>query len=149
MGCENENNPTKKDKYGKGCGDYAKAPENYCGLPARDSATFSYTDCCACKPKSHTTSVTEIHPILLSDNLLSAIITGSIVVGVAFIAIIVAAVAVHCRLKVKVENAEKIEGKKDENKKLFKKNGKKEYQNEPRPTIDYSLSSPVDTDESS
>merc|ERR1712176_1302131 len=96
--CENTNNPLKLDKFGKGCGDYAKNPVQYCAQPKlRDSATFSYTDCCACEPKylmnwQQTTAASD-KPAGLSTNAIAGITTG-VAVGLVLIVAIVVAVAV-------------------------------------------------------
>lgn len=96
--CSNVDNPSKKDKFGKGCGDYAKKPKQYCGLPFRDSATFSYTDCCACQPEF----LANFRVVVddggdsnkgLSTQALAGIITGS-ALGVVLIVGVVVAVSV-------------------------------------------------------
>merc|ERR1719182_1405163 len=109
--CEDTNNDGKTDRFGKGCGDYAKDPLKYCGFPSRDSQTLSYTTCCACQDEVINKIKNEgIKPLgNLSGELgltvseLAGIITGSILGVVLIVAIAVACAAVNSRMKKKKE----------------------------------------------
>jgi hypothetical protein len=112
--CEDTNDLGKTDRFGKGCGDYAKDPLKYCGFPKRDSKTFSYTTCCACQNDvldKLRNAPDEDNPLRdlpgplgnLSTSELAGIITASILGVVLIVAIAVAVAAVKCRMKKKME----------------------------------------------
>jgi hypothetical protein len=117
--CENTNHPSRTDKFGRGCGDYAEDPLKYC-VDIRDSKTLSYTDCCACQTdvlnKLKNPPVKPLDKLAekvgLTPSALAGIITASILGVVIIVVIAVAVAAVKSRMKKKKEeqNAPKSPG---------------------------------------
>jgi len=108
--CDDTTNPNKKDKFGKGCTDYAGNPEKYCNAKRQaNSKTLSFTDCCACLVLQEQRLADQqgggSGPIVkrvrdaIEDNptVLAAIITCSAVGLLLIVVIIVAVVCVRSK----------------------------------------------------